>query len=152
MNGRYWILPFKEVEDAKNLIEKGMFALGDKSWAAPGGSRQLKKGDKVCFYLVGKGVVAHGTVKTDPCYYTEDRELFQRMKGEEGDNYDEKRYPWMFTMEDVHVYLDNPVEIDYTRRLQMESFKSEGSRKRWGWFVHRDREITGHEFDLLTSR
>ncbi len=61
-------------------------------------------------------------------------------------------YPWTFHLDEVNLYLNDPIIIDAPLRNRLDSFKGRDPNKSWAWFVQATRKITRHDFELLTSK
>lgn len=138
----YWLTPVKSVEEQtadeciQSLVgEEKIYAFGERTQ----GRRHLKPGDYICFYVTGKGVAAHAQIASRP-----EREEHPKVHHTE-------RYPWVFRVKDVQIYLENPTVIDADLRSQLDAFKRRDSNKTWAWFVQATRKITEHDFKVLTS-
>ena len=136
----YWLTPVKsdEEETADECIqhlvgEEKIYAFGERT----PGRRHIKPGDYICFYSAGKGVVAHAQIASQP-----EHKKHPRVRHSE-------RYPWVFSVKNVHLYLENPVVIDAALRSKLDAFKK-SENKAWAWFVQATRKITEHDFKILT--
>ena len=92
----------------------------------------------MCFYAAGKGVVAHATVASAP-----------QKKPHPSLRHPDK-YPWVFKVEDVQLYLDEPIAVDAEMRSRLDEFKGRDLSKPWAWFVQATRSLTNQDFDALT--
>ena len=138
----YWLTPVKsdEEETADECIqhlvgEEKIYAFGERT----PGRRHIKPGDYICFYSAGKGVVAHAQIASQP-----EHKKHPRVRHSE-------RYPWVFSVKNVHLYLENPVVIDAALRSKLDAFKK-SENKAWAWFVQATRKITEHDFKILTHQ
>lgn len=136
-----WLTPVKSdqeqtaEETVKTLVgEAKIYAWGERT----PGRRYLKPGDWICFYATGKGVVAHAKVASAP-----EHKLHPRVRHPE-------KYPWVFGVKDVHLYLDDPVVIDVALRAQLDAFRDKDPNRSWAWFVQATRRIGEHDFEVLT--
>jgi hypothetical protein len=120
---QYWLTPVKS----------------DEEQTADECIQSLVAGDYICFYSTGKGVVAHAQIASLP-----ERKEHPKVHHTE-------RYPWVFRVKDVHLYLQNPIIIDVALRGQLEVFKNRDPNKAWAWFVQATRRITEHDFKVLTG-
>jgi len=77
--------------------EEKIYAFGERT----PGRRHIKPGDYICFYSAGKGVVAHTQIASQP-----EHKKHPRVRHSE-------RYPWVFSVKNVHLYLENPVVLLY---------------------------------------
>ncbi|MGZ4864864.1 MAG: hypothetical protein ACXV7G_09645 [Halobacteriota archaeon] len=99
----------------------------------------IKKCDWICFYVVTRGVVAHARVINPP------------HKQSNSPIRNQEKYPLVFDLDNVNLYIDKPIAIDATKRGKLDAFKEKKS-KRWAWFVQSTRRISQHDFMLLTSQ
>jgi hypothetical protein len=136
----YWLTPVKSNDEQtaeeviKTLVgEEEIYAFGERT----PGRKHLKQGDWICFYATAKGVVAHARVRKPPL-----RNPHPKVR-------DSKKYPWVFQLENVKLYLDKPVVIDTELRKQLDAFQGRDPTKSWAWFVQATRRITEHDFKLL---
>lgn len=139
----YWLTPVKSNEDqmAEEVIqtlvgEEGIYAFGERT----PGRKHLKQGDWICFYATTKGIVAHAEVRTPP-----EKKPNPKVR-------DSKKYPWVFKLDNVKLYLSEPVVIDAELRNELDAFQGRNPTKSWAWFVQTTRRITEHDFNLLTKR
>lgn len=138
---QYWLTPVKsdETETAEECIQKlvgkeKIYAFGDRT----PGRKHLKEGDYICFYATGKGVVGHAQVASSP-----EHKLDPRVRQRE-------KYPWVFRVKDVQLYLNEPVVIDASLRTQLDVFRNRDTNKAWAWFVQATRGISKNDFHRLT--
>lgn len=138
----YWLAPVRSnneqtaEEVIQNLVgDEKIYAFGERT----PGRRQLKPGDWICFYAAGRGVVAHARVKTFP-----EKKFHPKLREPE-------KYPWVFSLHKVKLYLDEPVVINSDLRNRLDAFRGRDPSKSWAWFVQATRRITEHDFKLLTS-
>lgn len=139
---QYWLTPVKSEEGQtadeciQSLVgEEKIYAFGERT----PGRRHLKQGDYICFYSTGKGVIAHAQIASRP-----ERKEHPKVRHSE-------RYPWVFRVKDVHLYLENPVVIDAALRSKLDAFKNRELNKAWAWFVQATRKITENDFKVLTG-
>lgn len=137
----YWLAPVQSsseqtAEEAIQALvgEEKIYAFGERT----PGRKQLKPGDWICFYASTKGVVAHARVKTHP-----EKKFHPRLREPE-------KYPWVFSLHEIKLYLDKPVVINSDLRNQLDAFRGRDPSKSWAWFVQATRRITEHDFKLLT--
>jgi len=137
----YWLTPVRSDEEQtaeeciQTLVEQErIYAFGERT----PGRKYIKPGDWICFYATAKGVVAHAKVASKP-------DLLQHPKVRHSD-----KYPWVFRLEDIHLYLNEPVVIDATMRNQLDGFQGRDPNKRWAWYVQATRKISAHDFGILT--
>jgi hypothetical protein len=139
----YWLTPVRSDEDVtaeeciQTLVEQEkIYAFGDKTPRR----KDIKPGDWICFYANTKGVVAHAKVASPP----ENKE-HPKVR-------DSKKYPWVFSLENPLLYLDNPVVIDAELRKKLDAFQDRDPNKRWAWYVQATRKISEHDFNILTRK
>jgi len=48
------------------------------------------------------------------------------------------------------LYIESPVIIDAALRAQLDAFSNKDETKTWAWLVQTTREISEHDFRLLT--
>ena len=139
----FWLTPVKSDEEqtAEEVIQtlvgqEQIYAFGERT----PGRRHLKPGDWICFYATGKGVIAHANVLTKP-----DKKPHKKVRHPE-------RYPWVFSLEKVRLYLDEPVVIDASLRNQLDAFRDRDPNKSWAWFVQATRRISQHDFEILIRK
>lgn len=140
--GDFWITPVKSTssDTAEAIIQKlvgerNAYALG---WRAHG-RKSLKAGDWICFYIAKKGVVGHARVKSPP-----QERIHNWITHPE-------RYPWVFDLECVQLYLDRPTRFDHTTRKKLEAFEGRENEDNVGWFVQSTRRISRNDYYVLTG-
>jgi hypothetical protein len=138
---RFWLTPVSTDEYAtaketvKTLVEKeNIYAFGERT----PGRKHIKPGDYICFYESGNGVVGHAIIESKPR-----NEINPNVKTPE-------KYHWIFDIGSPVLYLNNPVVIDAELRSKLDEFENREPNKPWGWFVQSTREITQHDFEILT--
>lgn len=139
----YWITPVKsdEEETAEECIQtlvgqELIYAFGQRT----PGRKHIKPGDWICFYATAKGVVAHARVTSIP-----ERRKHSKVRQPE-------KYPWIFDLKESQLYLDDPVILDTELRSKLDAFKGRDLNKRWAWYVQATRNVTSHDFNLLTRQ
>ena len=139
----YWLTPVASDDEqtAEEVIQTlvgdtGIYAFGERT---PGRAK-LKPGDWICFYASGKGVAGHAKVSSAP-------EKTPHPKVRHSD-----KYPWVFSLTEGVLYLDNPVVIDLEPRARLEAFKGRDPSKSWAWFVQGTHEMTERDFSMLTRQ
>lgn len=137
----YWIFPVSATPDDGSekifralLTEKKMFGLSRQS-----GNRttMVKPGDRICFYTGRKGIIADALVSSPIVQDSSKVSLF---------------HPYAFGIDDVSVYIENPIPLDSSTRKKLDAFKGKDPNGIWGWFVQIGRLINKHDFDILTNR
>ena len=136
-----WLTPVKSTDGGtaedciKRLVGKEhYYAFGDRT----PGRRHMEADHRIAFYATTKGVIAHATLNSRP------------EKGRRPDGTDYGEFPWVCSLKDATLYLDRPVAIDAALRLQLDAFHGRDPEKGWAWFVQATRNVTSHDFDLLT--
>lgn len=134
----YWLVPVGSDEErtAEDWIRT--LVVQEHVWGGTA-RRQLDPGDRVCFYAAQTGVVAHATVRTAP---------------------EHKQHPvaapeepsWVFDLDDVVEYLEEPVVIDAALRGGLDAFQGKDLNKPWAWFVQGAHAVTQHDFAMLTRQ
>ncbi len=139
----FWLAPVRsdKTESAEGCVERLVgtehaFAIGPHT----AGRKRLKAGDWMCFYAVGKGVVAHAKVTSA----AENR----RHPGVRHPD----EHPWVFTLSDVQLYLDSPVVLDEAARAQLDAFAARDPGGPWAWFVQGMKSLNEDDFRLLTRQ
>ena len=102
------------------------------------GRTKLKPGDGICFYASGTGVIAHATVASAPT-----KQAHKKVRHTE-------KYPYVFTLTEPKLYLDNPVVIDAERRAKLKAFEGRDPQKSWAWLVQGTRALVEGDFEVLT--
>jgi hypothetical protein len=138
-----WLTPVKSdevmaAEDAIRILvgEEQIYAFGERT----PGRKHLKPGDYICFYATGNGVVAHAKVRSKP-------EHQRHPKVSHPD-----QYPWVFRLGDTHLYIEDPIVIDADLRARLDAFQGRDPSKSWAWFVQATRNISKHDFNILTGQ
>jgi len=139
----YWLAPVASDEEqtAEQVIQTlvgqhRIYAFGEST----PGRKRLRPGDWICFYASGNGVIADAKVISAP-----EKKPDSRVRRPE-------EYPWVFHLDDVHLYLNDPVVIDASVRSRLDAFQGLEPSKPWGWFVVGTRKISEHDFNLLVRR
>lgn len=143
VESNYWLTPVKSQEEQtaedciKTLVgHEKIYAFGERT----PGRKHLKPGDWICFYATGNGVIAHAKVSNKP-----KKKPHPKVRSSE-------KYPWVFTLANSKLYVENPVIIDAALRGELEAFNGRDLNSSWAWFVQTTREITTHDFELLTRK
>ena len=136
-----WLTPVRsdEKQSAEQIIQslvgdEGIYALAGKT----SGRKNLRPGHFICFYAVGKGVIADAQVASKPEMKTHPRV----------GRSEERR--WLFHLKEPHLYLNNPIVINARLRSQLNAFKNRDPAGSWGWLVRTTRTISVHDFKCLT--
>ncbi len=134
----YLLTPVRDRENAtgekviRDLLDSGWYVFGDRT----PGRKNLKPGDRICFYWSGVGVVADAEVANAP----------QRKKV--AHVHEPERFPWAFKVKNAR-YFDKPIVIDAALRAQLDGFKGRDPDRAWAWFVQGTHPVTEHDFQLL---
>lgn len=137
-NQSYWITPVggDEINSGEDIVKssltvKGFYGLGKRT----PGRKGMKTGDWLCFYVTGKGVVAHARLAVAPMFEPGLSPL----------------YPFVLHLEKAQLYLQKPKSLELRTRARLDAFRSR-SLKDWGWFVTTTHRLSKHDFELLTDR
>lgn len=122
-------------EILESLLEKGWYVFGDRTPRRA----DLKAGDRLCFYGTTRGVVAQAEVASAP------------ERGSVEGVYDPNRFPWRFRVTNVRFFFDEPIVIDAGLRSRLDVFRDRDPGRSWAWFVQSTREVTAHDFAVLTG-
>jgi hypothetical protein len=106
------------------------------------GRKDLTPGDQIAFYATGEGVVAHADVASRPDEKANPENYLPTPDAEE--------YPYIFTLRDPVLYLEEPVVINQSLRGELDAFEGRDLSKAWSWFVQSSREVSEHDFHALT--
>jgi len=98
----------------------------------------IKPGDLVCFELPGKGIAAHAEVESGPVY-----RLHYKVE-------DPVSCPWVITLKDVHIYLDDPVRMSLDLSNQLD-LRPNPRQCCFTYGLPRVDNLTEHDFRLLTK-
>jgi hypothetical protein len=138
----YWLTAVSDAEEIsaqqriRAHLDHGWYVYGERT----PGRKRLHVGDYLCFYETGVGVVAEAKVASLPEYRT-----LSFIP-------DAEKYPWSFRVTNVRYFFDAPVVIDAPLRAQLEAFQGRDPTRSWSWFVQATRDVTEHDFLLLTGR
>jgi hypothetical protein len=139
---QHWITPVKSTDEEtaeeciKRLVgDERIYAFGDRT----PGRASIKVNDKICFYASTNGVVGHAVVASLP-----EKKHHSKVK-------DPEKYPWVFKLKDVKLYIDDPTVIDASFRAELEAFKDKDVVGRWAWFVQGTHRVTAGDFGKLTQ-
>jgi len=141
-NANYWLIPVREADSIKRLVIEG------KIWAyginTPG-RFLIKPKDWTCFHLSKYGIVAHAQIMTHP-----KKMIHPKVK-------DPVQYPWVFSLGNISVYLQDPIKVSENIRRQLDAFTKDDPVSKanvidhWGWFVLNNKQISMHDFKILTD-
>ncbi|HEY7350288.1 MAG TPA: hypothetical protein VH599_18370 [Ktedonobacterales bacterium] len=139
----YWLTPVTddEKQTAEEVIQslvgqEHVYAFGDRT----PGRKHIKPGDWICFYATGTGVVGHARVASAPEY-----KPHPKVRSPE-------KYPWAFRVENVKLYLKQPVVIDAALRSSLDVFQGRDPSSPWAWFVQAARKLSERDFAQLTGQ
>lgn len=137
----YWLSPVKsdKQETAEDVVQKlvgeeAIYAYGERT----PGRKRLNPGDWICFYATGTGVIAHARVASKP-----EKRVHPKVRNAE-------KYPWVFRLDEVKLYLREPVVLDAAVRARLEAFQGRDPVKSWSWFVQATRRVSRSDFETLT--
>jgi hypothetical protein len=137
----YWLTPVRSDHEwsaekvVTNYVEQAhIYAFSDKTRSV----KRIIRGDWILFYATGEGVVAHARIINSP-----QRRPDPRIRNP-------KMYPWIIELDDVLVYLDNPVVINASLRSTLDAFNKKDPKKPWAWLVQTTRALSEHDFNKLT--
>lgn len=132
----YWLTPIRfdrlGKQELTRLEKDKVYFFGQKT----PGRKSIRPGDWICFYASGLGIVAHAQVSS---HLNEDPRA------------PDFEYRWRFDLENVCVYLDDPLKLDQHVRKKLKPFRGRDSNK-WAWFVQSTRRLVREDFELLTGR
>jgi hypothetical protein len=141
-----WLTPVSDKEGMtpKEVIyrlvgKEQVYAYGKRT----PGRKDLAPGDQIAFYATGEGVVAHAEVASQPDKKATPSNHLPTPDAEE--------YPYVFRLRDPSLYLEEPVVIDQSLRGELDAFEGRDLSKAWSWFVQSSREVTEHDFKVLTQ-
>jgi hypothetical protein len=121
------------------LLSSGWYVFGDRT----AGRKQLKPGDRLCFYESGFGVVAEAEVASAP--EQKPPPIKDNVK-----NLD--KFPWSFRIKTPRFFFDKPVVIDADLRAKLEAFVGRDPAQPWAWFVQGTHPVSEHDFLVLTGQ
>jgi hypothetical protein len=139
----YWIVPAGNREGLKALdylqlwLSRGYWALGQHT----PGRRAIQPGDRVCFYAAGnRQVVATANVSGD---------LSNPITPAEWPEPHPQKAPLYKMPLDAVTWLGRPVRLDDDLRSRLDALQGKFGN-RWALWVQVPRQLTKHDFDLLT--
>lgn len=125
-NAHFWLVPVREADSIKRLIvDENIWAYGINTT----GRQLVKPKDWACFHLSEYGIVAHAKIMTYP----------KKMRHPKVKN--PVQYPWVFSLGNISVYLQDPIKVSEKIRRQLNAFEKDdpvlkdNTIKNWGWFV-----------------
>jgi hypothetical protein len=134
----YWIIPTDAGYDEMTmksflrLLENKIFGFQSLSM----GRAKLTIDDRICFYSARMGIVADARVSSKPIL---DRSIIGPF------------YPYIFGLEDVSVYVENPKKLDSSLRRRLDAFSGKDPEALWSWFIRIAHKVTEHDFKILTN-
>lgn len=139
----YWLTPVKDhegetaIQCVENLVGRhSIYAFGERT----PGRKNIKRGDWVCFYAAGDGVIAHARVATPPERRPDEHVIHPQ------------EYPYTLRLDEHKLYANEPVVIDVNVRQNLDAFRGRDPERPWAWFVQATRKITEHDFKTLTRK
>ncbi|NUP99386.1 MAG: EVE domain-containing protein [Armatimonadetes bacterium] len=133
-------------DDRERTAEQAIRALLDTGWYAFGEKTPVRKlvapGARICLYQSGKGVVAEATIASEA----------ERGVAPALTPLAREKYPWRFKVVQPRLFFDQPVVVsDVTFREKLDAFQNRDPAGSWAWFVQAAREVTEHDYLLLTN-
>jgi hypothetical protein len=142
-SARYWTTPVKDYpeESAEDCIRtlvgrEHIYAFRDRVSAR----KRIAPGDWICFYATGRGVIGYARVRSRP------------RREEHPAIIHPGHYPWVFDVDSEELFLDDPTVIDAALRDRMDAYADKPQHDNWGWLFLQAREISEHDFRLLTRQ
>jgi len=139
---QHWMTPVRgdDVQTAEACIrslvgDHSIYAFGDRT----PGRKRIAPGDKICFYAVGKGIIAYATVVSFP-----ERKPHPAVRHSD-------QYPWVFRVEDARLFLERPRPVNEKMRAKLDAFRERDPNGSWAWFVQSTSRLTRHDFELLAG-
>lgn len=139
----HWLTSAKSTDDetAEECIRR---LVGNEHYYAfsqrAAGRKHMKPGDRIAFYATANGVVAHATLSSAP----------ERRPRPDGST--DEEYPWVFSLTDAQLYLENPVVIDAALRANLDQFRGRDPDRNWAYFVQATHKVSPHDFNILTRQ
>lgn len=140
----FYLLPAADSEDGMPVLvnlhhwlDKGMWGLG----ARTGYRKALKTGDKLCFYAVGKGVIAEAEV-VSPAFELERKQSPKP----------HLEVPYAVRLRNIRWFEESPVPLTTEIRATLSAFQGRDMSKGWAWFVQGTSKVTEEDFRILTSQ
>lgn len=139
-----WLTPIKDQADVtakdaiRELLGAGWYLFGP---ATPG-RKEIKPGDRICFYETGVGIIASAVVASRP----DDN---AKPAGFNRKRY--RDYPWAFRVKNGHIF-EQPVIIDLELRTKLDAYKAKDPVRRWNWFVQATHKVSHNDFESLIGR
>ena len=132
---RYFLTPAaaRDPETASEVIDRQLKA-GSYSWGENTPYvRDLQPGDRVAFYASGTSRVVAEAEVTSRAVHTQGS------------------FPWRFGVTPGRSVVPS-VRIDADLRARLDAFRGKDAQStRWSWFVQVTREVSAHDFRLLTG-
>jgi hypothetical protein len=128
----FWITPISEERFKSLVVKRKIFGVGPSS---PGRSG-MRAGDRICFYVSGKGITGDATIETSPHF--EPKAI-------------SPIFPITFKLKDVNVFPETPKILDAATVNKLEASKHRNpSSRNWGLFVRTLHRVSRHDFEVLT--
>jgi predicted type IV restriction endonuclease len=106
------------------------------------GRKNLRAGDRVCFYVSGQGVAATATVTG---------EATSALRDDEVPTGPTDHTIYRVPLTDV-VWLPLPLPIDATIRASLDAFRGKRVDGSWSWLVQTTHKLTAHDYQILTGQ
>jgi hypothetical protein len=139
---KFWIAPVGEIgklpshERAREIVGKHrIFAITEANYIRT----SPRKGDRICFYASGVGVVADAEIAGDPEKRSDDRIP------------NSAKYSFVFPLDRVRLYIEQPVALNHHVRAQLKGLGHDENTS-WAWFVHNFHGVCDADFRILTRR
>ena len=126
-------------EAVRTLFGGGWYAFGDRT----PGRKVLAPGDRICIYQGGKGVIAEAIVESKP----------EKKPAPGLPEAGKEKYPWRFKVKEPRYFFDKPVVVsDASFRGKLDAFEGRDPAGAWAWMVQATREVSEHDYLLLTGQ
>jgi hypothetical protein len=140
----YWLTSVGDKEDKKaeqyikELLDVGWYLFGHNT----GGRSKIQAGDKICFYVKRRGVVASATIESQPS-----QSAPSRLQA-----YSYGKHDWAFRVSHPNYFFDQPFAITRAICAGLEAFRNRdlSDPRSWVWFVQGTHAISEHDYRMLT--
>lgn len=139
----YWVLPAGNT-DTSTASESLKLWLDRNIWGmrqSTPGRKHLRIGDYVCFYAAKVGVVAVAEIAGESNQFIAAADAPEPINDESVYRVPLKNVRW----------LPRPIPLDKDLRIQLDAFKGRNPNGIWAWFIQSTRNVTEHDFRLLTT-
>jgi hypothetical protein len=145
VDGRaYYLFPASKVgnidatEHVRLWLSQGFWGMGEST----PGRKHLRKGDHVCFYVVGVGIAVTAVIGGPATNLLASDEIPTGPSDHPLYKVPLQNVEWLIT----------PVVIDADVRRRLEAFKDKDVNGMWAWLVQTNRKLTKHDFDMLAGK